>query len=40
MKKIDFLTLKMMNQPYRADILNAITKVVDSGWYIQGEEVT
>ncbi|HBE4313378.1 TPA: DegT/DnrJ/EryC1/StrS family aminotransferase, partial [Escherichia coli] len=29
----------MMNQPYRADILNAITKVVDSGWYIQGEEV-
>lgn len=36
---IPFLDLKAINQQYRDEILEAITKVVDSGWYIQGTEV-
>src|SRR5438874_11870481 len=36
---IPFLNLKAVNAVRRAEILEALTKVVDSGWYIRGEEV-
>ncbi len=36
---IPFLDLKAINQQYRDELLEAITKVVDSGWYVQGTEV-
>lgn len=38
-KMIKFLDLKRINEQYREEIIEAITKVVDSGWYILGEEV-
>jgi len=38
-KMIRFLNLKRINEQYREEIIEAITKVVDSGWYILGEEV-
>jgi len=36
---IPFLDLKAVNQQYREDLIRAFTKVLDSGWYIQGSEV-
>lgn len=36
---VDFLNLKRINEPYQSEILNAVTKVMQSGWYILGEEV-
>jgi len=36
---IPFLNLKAINQQYRDELLESITKVVDSGWYVQGTEV-
>jgi len=36
---ISFLDLKKINALYREDMLKACAKVIDSGWYIQGEEV-
>ncbi|MCO4781910.1 MAG: DegT/DnrJ/EryC1/StrS family aminotransferase [Candidatus Cloacimonetes bacterium] len=38
MKKIPFLDLKHINGQYRDEILLAITRVLDSGWYIRGKE--
>ncbi|PCJ20636.1 MAG: aminotransferase [Candidatus Cloacimonadota bacterium] len=38
MKQISFLDLEKINQKYRNEILMAMTKVLDSGWYIRGEE--
>lgn len=35
---IPFLDLKGLNAQYRAELIEACTKVVDSGWYIQGNE--
>ncbi|MDB4056855.1 DegT/DnrJ/EryC1/StrS family aminotransferase [Candidatus Thioglobus sp.] len=35
---IQFLNLKKINLQYKDEILLAIKKVVDSGWYIQGNE--
>ncbi|OCL91222.1 DegT/DnrJ/EryC1/StrS family aminotransferase [Aliarcobacter thereius] len=35
---IPFLDLKGLNAQYRADLIEACTKVIDSGWYIQGNE--
>jgi len=37
---INFLDLKTINSTYRDEILTAITRVVDSGWYIMGKELT
>ncbi len=37
--KIPFLNLKELNKPYNAGIKKAINRVVDSGWYLLGEEV-
>jgi len=38
-KMIPFLDLKNINKQYRKELIHAITRVVDSGYYIQGEEV-
>jgi dTDP-4-amino-4,6-dideoxygalactose transaminase len=36
---IPFLDLKAINSEYRAELVDAATRVIDSGWYIQGAEV-
>lgn len=36
---ISFLNLKKLNSQYRRDLVKAATRVIDSGWYIRGEEV-
>jgi dTDP-4-amino-4,6-dideoxygalactose transaminase len=36
---IDFLNLKKINAQYRDEIINAMTIVLDSGWYVLGEQV-
>lgn len=36
---ISFLDLKAINAQYRDELLAATTRVIDSGWYIQGSEV-
>lgn len=35
---IPFLDLKNLNAQYRDELINACTRVIDSGWYIQGNE--
>ena len=35
---ISFLDLKGINAQYRAELIEACTKVIDSGWYVQGNE--
>ena len=35
---VEFLNLKETNKSYRAELLEACTRVIDSGWYIQGQE--
>ncbi len=36
---IPFLDLKNINVQYRTELADAIVRVIDSGWYIQGEEL-
>ena len=36
---IPFLDLKVINQKYEKDFIKVLRKIVDSGWYIRGEEV-
>lgn len=36
---IPFLDLKAINQNYRSELLESMTRVLDSGWYILGKEV-
>tara|TARA_R110001606_G_scaffold232376_1_gene379916 strand:+ start:1242 stop:2372 length:1131 start_codon:yes stop_codon:yes gene_type:complete len=36
---ISFLDLKAINAQYRDELVEAATRVIDSGWYIQGAEV-
>lgn len=36
---IPFLDLKNINKQYRSDLINACIRVIDSGWYIQGQEL-
>lgn len=36
---IPFLDLKSINAQYRQDLVDAVTRVIDSGWYIQGTEL-
>ncbi|MDP5030881.1 DegT/DnrJ/EryC1/StrS aminotransferase family protein [Paraglaciecola sp.] len=36
---IPFLDLKQINAVYRQELIAAATRVIDSGWYIHGEEV-
>lgn len=35
---ISFLDLKKVNLQYKEELLEACSRVIDSGWYIQGEE--
>jgi len=35
---ITFLDLKGINAQYRAELIDACTRVIDSGWYVQGNE--
>lgn len=37
---IPFLDLKSINQQYRSELIEACTRVIDSGWYIGGTELT
>lgn len=36
---IPFLDLKSINDKYKNEIVEAVTKVIESGWYIQGAEL-
>ena len=36
---IPFLDLKNINQQYRSELIEACTRVIDSGWYIAGNEL-
>lgn len=36
---VQFLNLKRINDQYRDEIVDATTRVIDSGWYILGKEV-
>lgn len=36
---ISFLDIKVINKQYRDELIQAATRVIDSGWYIQGDEV-
>ena len=36
---INFLDLKAINNQYRAELIEACTRVIDSGWYIGGNEL-
>ena len=36
---IPFLDLKNINQQYREELIAACTRVIDSGWYIDGKEL-
>ena len=36
---IQFLSLKNLNIPFRNQIIDAITQVIDSGYYILGERL-
>lgn len=35
---IPFLDLKSINSQYRSELIEACSKIIDSGWYIQGNE--
>lgn len=35
---IPFLDLKSINAQYRSELIDAVTRVIDSGWYIYGKE--
>lgn len=37
---IPFLDLKAVNAQYREELIQAATQVIDSGWYIQGSQVS
>lgn len=37
---ISFLDLKAVNAQYREELINACTRVIDSGWYITGNELS
>lgn len=37
---IPFLSLKDVNDPYRNELVAAVTRVIDSGWYLLGEELS
>ncbi|GAA0691751.1 DegT/DnrJ/EryC1/StrS family aminotransferase [Marinobacterium maritimum] len=36
---IGFLDLKALNQQYREELIQVVTDVIDSGWYIQGSQL-
>ncbi len=38
-KMVDFLNLKKINERQRNELVSAVERVIDSGWYIMGEEL-
>ncbi|MBP2281462.1 dTDP-4-amino-4,6-dideoxygalactose transaminase [Psychrobacter sp. PL19] len=40
MTNMSFLDLKAINAQYRDELIDACTRVIDSGWYVQGTEVS
>jgi len=36
---IPFLDLKKVNEQYQAELKEACSRVIDSGWYVLGNEV-
>jgi dTDP-4-amino-4,6-dideoxygalactose transaminase len=36
---ISFLDLQLINKTYREELIEVVSQVIDSGWYIQGAEV-
>ena len=36
-KRYPFLSLKAANEPYEAELKQAVTSVIDSGWYLHGQ---
>ena len=36
---IPFLDLKSINAQYREELIQAVTDVIDSGWYVQGTQI-
>lgn len=38
MKMVEFLSLKKITEKYSAEIHDVVSKVIDSGWYLQGIE--
>lgn len=38
MNIIPFLDLKAINAQHRVELIAAVTRVIDSGWYVQGQE--
>ncbi|MEG5122616.1 DegT/DnrJ/EryC1/StrS family aminotransferase, partial [Microcoleus sp. A2-C2] len=36
---VNFLSLKNINARFRSELIEACTRVIDSGWYISGKEV-
>jgi dTDP-4-amino-4,6-dideoxygalactose transaminase len=39
MKNVAFLNLASINSPYRQSLIDAVSRVIDSGWYVLGKEV-
>jgi len=37
---IEFLSLKSVNAQYQQELKDACARVIDSGWYIMGNELT
>ena len=37
-KRYPFLSLKAANEPYEAELKQAVTSVIDSGWYLHGQQ--
>ncbi|MBY0570284.1 MAG: DegT/DnrJ/EryC1/StrS family aminotransferase, partial [Burkholderiaceae bacterium] len=37
---VSFLDLKKINSQYRQELVTAATEVIDSGWYIQGGQLS
>lgn len=38
-KMVDFLNLKKINERQKNELVSAVERVIDSGWYIMGEEL-
>jgi dTDP-4-amino-4,6-dideoxygalactose transaminase len=39
MSQVKFLNLAQINMQYRKELIDAATRVIDSGWYVLGQEV-
>jgi len=39
MKKVEFLSLKKINEQYKKELTEAASRVIESGWYLLGKEL-